>query len=136
MAGNDRIIRFEGEISGTFLQIGLTQLADLEPGATVSTSTATSTSVGPSYTITPHPASTLIAQDDLIEELMLTYQRLGGGTWAVLFDLAICTEWSLEGPDNDEGQVSATFRPRLRQTLAAASLNTCPWKYVITDPPA
>lgn len=133
IAGLDRVTSYAGEISGTFVQLGLNQLADLEPGASVSSATSTA---GTTFTITPQSASTLIAENDLIEDLTLTYQRLGGGTWAVVFPFAICREWSLEGPDNDEGQVSATFEPRLGSTAAASSTDTCPWQYRLTEPAA
>lgn len=136
IAGGDRVTMFTPTMSGTVIQLGLDQLADLEAGSTVQTVTSTATDVGSVHTITPGQASTLIAEGDLVEELTLTYRRQGGGTFAIVFPFAKCEEWELTGPDNDEGQVQCTFEARLGQTAAAANTDTAPYQYVITDPPA
>lgn len=129
IAGLDRKINGMAEISGRFIIIGSDQLADLMPGATVTTA------AGPPAvdTITPHEMSTLIAEGDLITELTWKANRLGGGFVSIVFDLALCTQWEITGEDKNVMEVQATFQPRLKSTDAASSLDTVPWHIEVAD---
>lgn len=127
IAGLDRITSHSAEISGTFIQFGTSQLADLEPASTA-------TQTGTSTKITPHDASTLIPAGALITALTLTYQRLGGGTASVVFPLAICREYSLQGQDNSEAEVKAAFEARLDLSGPDASTDSPPYHIVVVDP--
>jgi hypothetical protein len=130
VAGLDRITAHGATISGTFIQFGTAQLTNLEPSSSIATATSTA---GTTHTLTPQPASTLIAEGDLIANLTLTYQRLGGGTVKVIFPFAICTEYELSGEDNSEAEISATFEARLGATAAATSTDTAPYSIVVFD---
>ena len=129
----DRVIKRGGEISGTFIQLGLAQLNDLEPGSTVGTVTATDFNT---YTITPAAASALLVAGDYTDNLMMTFQRGGGGTATVKFAKALCTQYEISGQDNSEAEVQATFATRLGATVAATSTDTAPYEIIRTEPVA
>jgi hypothetical protein len=125
IAGLDRVIAHGGTISGTFIQFGAAQIADLEPASSAVTATTVTT-------VTPVDASTLIATSDLLEDLTMTYQRLGGGTVKIVFPLAICTEYELSGQDNSEAEIRATFEARLG--VSGSDTDAAPYEIIVTDP--
>lgn len=125
IAGLDRVINHMARVSGTFIQLGAAQIADLEVASTAVTATGVTT-------VTPYDASTLIAAADLIEDLTLTWQRLGGGTVKVVIPAAICLEYEVSGTDNSEAEVRCSFESRLEVTGSAT--DEAPYTIVITDP--
>lgn len=132
IAGLDRVTKFAPVIEGRFIQIGKAQLADLEPGSSTATSTGTASPT--TYTITPTDASTLIAEGDLLTNLRMRYNRLGGGFVDIIFPVAICSQYDISGQDNNEAEVNATFEARLASDDAASSTDTPPYQILVINP--
>lgn len=128
IAGLDRVTGFKPTIEGTFIQLGTAQIDDLEPASSVATSTGTPST----FTITPYDASTLIAVGDLITNLRMRYNRLGGGYVDIIFPTAICTQYEVSGQDNNEAEVKATFEARQTPTDGTTT-DDAPYRIVVIN---
>jgi hypothetical protein len=121
IVGLDRVVKFGPVLEGTLIVINATSLLLYEPGAASAT-------VGSVTTITPAKASSLIAAASLITNLRALYPRGGGGFCEVAFPKAICTQWGLEGTDNEEVGVPFQFGARLDMSVGGATTDDAPYK--------
>lgn len=129
IVGLDRIIKRGGKITGTFIQIGATQIKAYEPGSTSATAAGATT-------ITPKKASTPLVAADYLTDLTLTFLRANGGSAAVIFPKGLCTKYDIKSQDNSEAEVAAEFSARLDMAGVGATTDDAPYKIVVTDPPA
>lgn len=116
----DRITRHGGRISGTFIQLGATQIPRFEAGVTTDSSApfATGTPANVTTQHQPKAASTLLAAGDYITNLRLVYARRNGDYVQVRFPKALCETYEWVGEDNSEAEIAAEFVARLPLTVA------------------
>lgn len=121
IAGLDRVVDANAEFTGTLVQFGPELIPYFDPGATGT------------GTITPGLASVPIAIGSYLDAPTLTYLRAGGGTFSVVFEKGLVTNWSLSGEDKSEAEVEFTIEARLDMDAEDFSTDKIPWTYVVTD---
>ena len=101
--GTQRIVGTAPTITGSFIEIGETQLAEvLETGHTTQFQASTKRFL-------PKAARLIFADGDYVSYAKLTYQRANGGTYSVVFPRALCTQYEHTGEDKNESLVNITL---------------------------
>lgn len=121
----DRVEKFDAKISGTMLEFGTEELPYFEPGITNDTGT-------PTTVYTPKAASTLLVAGDYQTNVRLVFERGSGKYCAVHFPVALVTQYSVKGTDNDVAEIAITIEARLDITGGAVP-GTCPYKIELRD---
>jgi hypothetical protein len=109
--GLDRPMYGEATITGTLIEFGGAttgnQIAKLEPGATVVTA-------GAITTYTPIAGGALLAAVNYYTNLRLFFERAGPGTYAaILFPVAFCRKYDVQGANLNESTIPFEFCARL-----------------------
>ena len=120
--GLDRPMYGEAMISGTLIEFGGAstgnQITKLEPGATAVT-------VGAITTYTPVAGGALLAAGNYFANLRMFFERATPGTYAaILFAVAFCKKYDVQGANMNEATIPFEFVARL-------DLNT----QQVSDPP-
>lgn len=126
----DRVTMRMPKISGTVIQLSTTNVAQVEPGATVATTGAWTGST--SYT--GKVAGPLLVAGDYLSEVRAIWQR-GGATASagsyvqVRFPSALCTKYDITGQDGSEIAIAIEIEARLDPTLSGFSnIGTMPYR--------
>lgn len=135
----DRVTMRMPKISGTCIQLATTNIAQIEPGATVAATGAWTSAT--SYA--PKSAGQLLAAGDYLSDVRLVFQR-GGATSAVgsyvqvRFPSALCTKYDITGQDGAEVAIALEIEARLDPTLAGfTGIGSAPFRieYLTTVDP-
>lgn len=126
--GNDRVLKRDGVISGTFIEIKDAYLnADLlEPGVTMGTAGTPTT-----ITHTPVAGATFLSTGDYVTNLDMVFTRGDGKSVIVRFAKAICTKYDIVSQDPNGAEVNVEFHSRLSQTAAASSTDTASYVWLV-----
>lgn len=119
--GLDRTVNWLPKITGDLLQLGTSNVGQVEPGAT-------SVTGGGITTYTPKKAGVLYVTGDYLTNLRLIFQRGSGAYVQVRFPKAVCEKYSIAGVDKAEAKVSCEFQAR--QDLTSSTDTDVP-PYVI-----
>lgn len=116
----DRVTMRMPKISGTVIQLATTNVAQIEPAATVA---ATGAWTG-STSYAPKAAGSLLATGDYLSEVRCIWQR-GASTGAqfvqVRFPSALCTKYDITGQDGAEVAIAIEIEARLDPTVSGFS---------------
>lgn len=111
--GLDRITAVVVTVSGTFLELGPTQIQQILHNVT-------GVLAGAVTTWTPRTAREFLAVGNYVEDLVFRVQR--GDEQVVEFDMPRTrVEWSFASEDKNEAGISVTFVSRLDSTVAVAA---------------
>lgn len=112
-------VDYKSVIKGSFIELSTAFLALLEPGGTVSAGITTPIACGTRYAV-----------GDYLTSVVLLQQRGDGTTFAVKFDTARITKWSLDSKDKRETLVKCEIEAYLSLAAAVVSTDTCPYTLV------
>jgi hypothetical protein len=112
--------------TGTFIQLGPTQLPRFEPGIGSASGSGNVTTVH-----TPYKAGLLYVAQGYIDNLCQVFGRVSGGYVQIRMFKALCTEYSWAGKNKEEALIQATFVARQPLSQAVTDLGTKP--YVIEE---
>lgn len=101
--GTQRIVGTGPTMSGSLIEIGEDQFTYIaETGLSTSFQNATKR-------LLPKAAREIFADGDYVSYAKLVYQRANGGTAAVVFPRALCTQYELSGQDKNEATINLTL---------------------------
>jgi len=115
------VIEYDAHITGSIIQLGASQIALLEPGATSETA-------GSVTTYTPISGDTLYAEGDYITDFMAVWQRGNGGLFVVHFPVAMVIDWSIDSKDKSEAKAKIDVKAILSLTDAVTDTGACPYR--------
>lgn len=124
----DEIVNHFAVISGTLIESPNDLYTEeiFEPGATEATA-GTPTTV----TVTPAPASTLLASGDYLTNLDLVTLRGDGKSMIYRLPKALCTRYELVTQDPAGAEFAFEFTSRLGNTAAQSSTDTAPYQILV-----
>ena len=126
IAGNDRTVMFEANITGKFLQFNAAQLVQLEPDV----SSASASGV---LTFTPKVAGVLYSSGAYLTDLRLFFERAGSTVdlplyAAAYFPKALCLTYKIAGKDKSEVEIDCDFSARLDMTVGGTKIWDPPYR--------
>lgn len=128
----DRVTMRMPKISGTVIQLSTTNVAQIEPGATVAGTGAWTGTAASSYA--PKAAGQLLVSGDYLSDVRAIWQR-GGATASagsyvqVRFPSALCTKYDVTGQDGAEVAIAIEIEARLDPTLSGfTSVGAAPFR--------
>lgn len=126
----DRVTMRMPKISGTVIQLSTTNVAQIEPGATVATTGAWTGST--SYT--GKAAGPLLVAGDYLSDVRAIWQRGGATATAgsyvqVRFPSALCIKYDVTGQDGSEVAIALEIEARLDPTLSGfTNIGSAPFR--------
>lgn len=126
----DRVTMRMPKISGTVIQLSTTNVAQIEPGATVA---ATGAWTG-STSYTGKAAGPLLVAGDYLSDVRAIWQRGGATATAgsyvqVRFPSALCTKYDVTGQDGSEVAIALEIEARLDPTLSGfTNIGSAPFR--------
>lgn len=127
IAGNDRVTKFDAEISGKFIQSDITAFLNYEAAA----SSSSGSSGNVINTLTVVNASTLIPVGSLLQNLRLIWKLGSNNYMQVRFYRAIVEKYTGTTKDNAEVEIDSTFMARLDLTVSGLTTDSPP--YIIEE---
>jgi len=121
--GLDRKAMVEPTITGTVIELAATDVATIEPGATV---TAGGWTGATSYR--GKAAGTLYAAGDYLTNVRAVWERGGGGLVQVLFPSALVTAYTIAGVDGEEVAIELTIEARLDLSVTGSTPSDMPYR--------
>ena len=126
--GLSYVIEYDAHLSGSIIQLGASQIAVLEPGATSDVS-------GGTTTYTPIAGDTLYTPTtDYLEDVMAVWQRGNGGLFVVHFPKAMVIDWSLDSKDKAEAKAKIDIKAILDLDDAVTDTGACPYRILDVAP--
>lgn len=117
----DRTMMVNPVITGTVIELGPTDVANIEPGAsTVTSGVYVGKRGGVQY-----------VSGDYLSDVSCVWKRgaaTGNQYVAVNFPKALVVNWSLGSQDGGEGQLAITLEARLDMTVSGASVGNMPYR--------
>lgn len=110
-------ISYDSRIKGKIIQLGPTQIAILEPGATL---------VGETYT--PRDADVLYSGSDYLTDVMCAWERGNGGLFVVEFPMARVITYKVDGKDKSEAEIMIDLKAILPLADAVVNTSKCPYR--------
>lgn len=122
--GLDRKSNMMPKLTGTMIQLSTTNVAQLEPGATVVASGAWTGST--SYQ--PKRAGTFLAAGDYLTDVRAIWLRGGGNFVQVRFPAALLTKYDVTSQDNAEIAIALEIEARLDMSVSGANTGDSPFR--------
>lgn len=118
--GLDRKVGGVPRLSGTLVNLNITSMLDIEPGASNSTVTTETTT-------TPQAVGALLASGDYVTDVRAVFQRGDGTFFAVKFPVGLIVKYDLAGAGaNEKGAI--TIEIEARQPAADVASGVVPYK--------
>ena len=111
-------------ITGTVIQLSTTNVAQIEPGATVS---ATGAWTGSTSYLPKRAASYLVA-GDYLTDVRAIWLRGGGSFVQVRFPSALLTKYDVTSQDGQEVAISLEIQARLDMGVSGANTGDAPYR--------
>lgn len=127
MKGLDRKAMFMPKLSGTMIQLSTTNVAQVEPGATVAGTGAWTGTAASSYA--PRAAGVFMSAGDYLSDVRAVWLR-GAGTYVqVRFPSALLTKYDITSQDGAEVAIALEIEARLDITLSGfTGIGTAPYR--------
>ena len=122
--GLDRKANQMPKISGTVIQLSTTNIAQIEPGATVAASGAWTGAT--SYM--PKRAGAYLASGDYLTDVRAIWARGGGNFVQVRFPSALLTKYDVTSQDGQEVAIALEIEARLDMTVSGANVGDASYR--------
>jgi hypothetical protein len=120
----DRKMSQAPKISGTVVQLSTANVAQIEPGATVSATGAWTAST--SYL--PKRAAGLLVAGDYLTDVRAIWLRASGGFVQVRFPSALLTKYDITAQDGAEVAIALEIEARLNMGASGANVGDAPYR--------
>lgn len=121
--GLDRKLGGSPKISGTLVELSATRMDELLPGSSQSGTT--------DITVTPKAAGDLLATGSYTTNVRVVFRRGNGKFAIVVFPIALCTKFGIEGQDRNSAGIPVEFEAV--QSVTDAQTGAAPWKVILAD---
>jgi len=120
----DRKSMMTPKITGTVIQLSTTNVAQIEPGATV---TATGAWTG-STSYAPKRAASYLVAGDYLTDVRCIWLRGGGNFVQIRFPSALLLKYDATSQDGQEVAISIELEARLDMSVSGANVGDAPYR--------
>lgn len=120
----DRKSAMAPKISGTVIQLSTTNVAQIEPGASI---VATGAWTG-STSYAPKRAGAFLATGDYLTDVRAVWLRGNGALVQVRFPSALCVSYDVTSQDGQEVAIAIEIEARLDMSVSGANVGDAPYR--------